>query len=73
MSSLGLSQWFSGLLPGTESESSKVTSELPKKELAVAVARSADAIVRNFILCYVVGQSPSRSGGTVCLWKSGVS
>jgi hypothetical protein len=54
ISSLGLSQWFNGLLPGTESESSKVTSEPPKRELAEAVARIAEAMVRNFILCCVV-------------------
>ena len=50
MSSWGFAQWFNGFLPGTESESSKVVSEPPKKELAVAVARSAEAMVRSFIL-----------------------
>lgn len=52
-SSLGFSQCWSGFSPGTLSVSSKVTSELPKKlvDLAVAVvARRAEAIVRSFIL-----------------------
>jgi hypothetical protein len=50
ISSLGLSQWFNGLLPGTESESSKVTSGPPKRELAEAVARIAEAMVRSFMM-----------------------
>lgn len=56
---LGLSQWFNGFLPGTESESSKVTSGPPNRELAEAVARIAEAMVRSFILW--------------CVWMCGVS
>ena len=54
MSSLGLSQWFSGLLPGTERESSRTTAGPPKIVPAEAeAAKSAEAMLRSFILLCV--------------------
>lgn len=54
MSSLGLSQWLSGLFPGTERESSRTTAGPPKREPAEAeAANSAEAMLRSFILSCV--------------------
>jgi hypothetical protein len=55
MSSLGSAQWFRGLLPGTDRESSRATAWPPKMEPAEAeAAKSAEAMLRSFILLCLV-------------------